>query len=239
MRDFLKFLHTIEWPVQLIGWGTFAVWVFKALVLDQYPGHWPLYDFGRVMEGIFSALISGYVFYILFALWPEYKAKSSMQEYFAGIFSRVIGDCIGVLAEVNHTVGTDMKFSSASEDEVKTAFNLVLITSRPRFVVPVEGKIEQGSWLQFVEYRGRRSKASIASLFTHGRFIEPRILALLASIDDAPFYGAMAGASSMPMGNTDLGVWGPLFFKYLKDCRALAIWYDEQHFPGRGRIQDL
>ena len=98
----LPFVRSIPAEAQWIVGLTLLAWTFKAVVLDAIPEFCPRASaLGGVVDGLFSAIIAGYVFYVLFALWPEYNGRKLLARFVSTKVRGIVGDCCGIMDEIN------------------------------------------------------------------------------------------------------------------------------------------
>ena len=87
------------------------------------------------------------------------------------------------------------------------------------------------TWHEFFLFRYSRTVTAINELFQQDRYLDPELASLLTDIRYVPFYKMAALGGSQP-SNPNLGAWAPSFYRYLKDCRRLVRWHDDNRIEG-------
>lgn len=228
--DFWRFLRSTPLAANLLALFTLALWVTKALYLDFLPaGFSGAYELGRVAEGILSAVIAGWVFYLFFALLPEARQKDHLRPFVLRSLASLAGDAKSVLAEIQTATGDALKFSGVTGDELTRAFTKVPFCSRTRMLVDLSGT--QATWLQFFHMRRERSRKRIRQIKEQSRYVEPEVIAIILRLEQNPFFLMVEAMELYPVRNNDLSALAPSFEKYLLDCRALINWHDRHIVP--------
>jgi len=80
---------------------TLVAWIVKATSLDFMPAPtFVLIGLGHVVDGVLSAIIAGYVFFILFAVYPEYRQRRVIARFLYGRVGAITGNCKGVIDKI-------------------------------------------------------------------------------------------------------------------------------------------
>jgi hypothetical protein len=220
------FFANIPTSANVIGLGSVAIWTVKATIFDHIAAPWDvLFDLGRVFEGVLSAIFAGYVFYILFALWPEYRDKRTIAPHVLHCVGRIVGDCNAVVSEVGHASGMPLALASSTASDIEAACNATPMLPGPRMVVGSSGI--PATWVQyFGDYRSRASVASRA-LYDHSRYLSSELVSLISEINDCIFFNFVDAVRNTPVGNQTLAVFGSPMADYAEACMRLARWHDE------------
>ena len=74
--DFSRFLKSTPGPANVFAIATIAIWTAKVVYFDFVPELFPrAYEVGKIFEGVLSAIVAGWVFYLFFALLPEDRER--------------------------------------------------------------------------------------------------------------------------------------------------------------------
>jgi hypothetical protein len=195
------------------------------MYLDNIPGFFhAAYDLGRVVEGVLSAIIAGWVFYLFFALLPEAYHKSHITPFVLRNITMIVGDANSILKEVAKASGENLSFSRVSERRLTRAFGKVAFSSRTTVLVDLSGR--DATWLEFFHMRREHTRERIAEIKELSRFVEPEITALILSIGHNGFFTMAEMTERYSAARMDLGDFVDEFQKYLADARDLAAWHD-------------
>lgn len=237
------FLSSTPALANWIGLFTTVVWVIKAVWFDHvhelFPG---ANDVGRVFEGFLSAVLAGYVFYILFALLPEHQARGRLAPFIRSKTSRIVGDCMQVLHETNRNSGAELTLASATMEGVLKSFSDVDTTKRPNMVGVQGGSYVPVTWIRYLSNQQDRTQSTIRNLFEQSRYVEAELVSILAEIDNSSYINAVKMAAlterqtGQPVNNKNLSAWAQPFAEYVKMCRDLAEWHDAHRSPGTPRL---
>ena len=231
MRNFMRSLRTAPTFAHVVVGATLAVWIMKATWLDFIPAAHPaLFGLGHVVDGLLSAIVAGYVFFVLFAIYPDYRQRRAIAPFLFGRMKHIVGDCLGVIEKIETGSGLGIPFKTAGAKDVDRAFAATLTIKPPAQFV--DGSGSPVTWPAFFTYRYGRTLNAIDELFQQGPYLDGEVKLLLTCIRDAPFYKMSQAAGPGPIKNSDLSAWGPSFYKYLKDCRQLARWHDAHRLSG-------
>ncbi len=226
----IPFIKSIPAGAQWIAGVTLLIWIFKAVVLDTIPEIFPRASaLGGVVDGLFSAIIAGYIFYILFALWPDYKEKQLLANFISTKVRGIVGDCLGILNELNRHSHGPIDIYQSDVNFISSA--LVSVKGLPNTVPQSNPSTFWNHWLELFIYRQQRSRSSISDLFQQGRYLDPNLVSILASINDSAFFNAVLLVATIPKENTNLDFWASSFSRYLASCRRLAEWHDAHRPP--------
>ncbi|MCJ2124780.1 hypothetical protein [Methylobacterium sp. J-077] len=221
-----------------IGLTTTLVWVLKAVWFDHVPELFPgAYDLGRVFEGLLSALLAGYVFYILFALYPEYQSRRRLYPFVFGKIRGLVGDCMHIFLETNNASKRNLILSNATSEDILSSFTAVDTSISPRMGHWHNGAFVPVKWWHYFRNQQLRSQETIKSLFDQGHFLDSELVALLTDIDTCSFLmqvkltAEIVVTAGQAVDNPNLSVWAPEFAKYAALCRRLAEWHDNHRGP--------
>jgi len=230
VSDFWRFLRSTPLAANLLALITLLLWVLKALIFDHLPAAFPgASELGKVVEGILSAVIAGWIFYLFFALLPEARQKEHLRPFVLRSVASLAGDAKSILVEIEAAAGNKVLFSGSTEAELTAAFTNVSFSSRTRILTNLNGT--RATWLQFFHMNRERSRQRIAQIKEQSRFVEPEVIAMLLRLEQNPFFLMAEAMERYPFINKDLGVLASSFHKYLGDCRILIDWHDKHIVP--------
>lgn len=239
LRLFLRSLRTAPAFAHIIAVGALAVWVVKATWLDFIPNDsHAMVGVGHVVDGTLSAVIAGYVFFAIFAVYPDYRQRLALAPILYERIRRVVGDCLGIIEKIEKASSTKLPLLSTTEAVVTAAFAATKTAMPPPAITAANGA--PLTWPQFFAYRHGRTVAAVDELLQQGRFLDAELITILVRIRSAPFYVMSdAAAISEPMSNADLSAWGPSFWKLIVQSRELVDWHDAHLMPGVGPFKPL
>ncbi|MFL6759457.1 hypothetical protein [Sphingomonas sp.] len=198
----------------------------KALWLDELPAAFAkAHQLGNVVEITLSQVVASYVFYLFFVHWQETSDKRIVAPYVVKHATRVYGDCIAQLAEINRVSGHQLDFDNASEAEVKAAFAAVSMSSPPNMVI--DHKLTRATWFQYFWNQQTRTNESINRLMQMGRLISADLAKRLVDVNDCSFFNSMPFLLTVEkFRNPTLESWAGIFFEYLEACRRVKEWVE-------------
>lgn len=227
MKHFVAFVRSTPTSAHISAICVTLLWMLKALWLDHVsaPFGW-FFDLSRIVEGFLAAYIAGYVFYVFFALMPDYVSRVRLGSTLFSKIARICGDCSAVLLEIQKASGHDLAFDNVSELEIESAF-LATSTSYHPALVP---NGNQASIFDLFADRQSRSLESINQLFEQSRFLDADLIRILDQIRGNTFF-AMTRPTGYMINNSDLGAWAGAFSRYLESCRQLRDWHNHHRVP--------
>ena len=225
LAELLGFLRSTPPAANLFALSTLALWILKALFLDFVPGFFPgAYELGKVVEGVLSAIIAGWVFYLFFALLPEARRRSHIAPFVLQSVSMIVSDANSVLQEVAKATGRLLSFSQVSERKLTSAFANASFRSRTTMLMDLSGR--DATWLEFFEILRQRTKERIAEVKEQSQYVEPELSAIILRINQNNFFMMAERMERFAVENNDLSGFAAAFHKYLSECRELAKWHD-------------
>lgn len=230
MGDFRRFLVSTPASANLLGFGTLVAWVVKAGWLDTIATDYTwMPGLARVVDGILSGILAGYIFYLFFALYPEHRTRRALMPFILKKTSRVVGDCAAISAEVEKASGHGIPFWGSDRKMVEQAFKNTPMNNKPNIIGTNNQPL---SWMEFFMFRQQRTRQVVDDLFQVAGYVPSDLMFLIAEIRDNPFFGMVQQGAGQSLRNTDLDAWGPSFARYREQCRALARWHDRHLAPG-------
>jgi hypothetical protein len=229
MRSSWAFIKSIPAVANVLAVATMAVWIVKVIWLDGLPGAFPsAHDLGGIVDELLSAMMAGYIFYIVFALLPEHRERTAIAPYLQVHIARVAGDCLGILHEINAATGSSLSLIELDRTNVEAAFAQIGTQSHPNMVGPTGAPV---TWFQYFAHQRARTQTELARLDRQARFFGSTLAHLLAEIDANHFFFTCESMGNLPVRNANLGVLGKSFFDYATICRAVATYHDKQFVP--------
>jgi hypothetical protein len=225
LSELWRFLRSTPRAANLFALATLALWLFKSLYLDFIPGFFPAaHDLGRIVEGILSAIIAGWVFYLFFALLPEARQKSHVAPFVLRSIATIVGDTNSILQEIARASGETLSFSRVSEQRLTRAFAQISFDGSTTLLVDLSGR--HATWPEFFRMRRERTKERISEIKELSRYVEPEVTAMILSIGHNGFFTMAETAERFAVTKRTLSSFAPEFFKYLLESRELAAWHD-------------
>jgi hypothetical protein len=230
LSELLAFLRSTPRAANIFAIATLAAWIFKAVYLDFLPGLFPgAYELGRVLEGVLSSVIAGWVFYLFFALLPEAQQKRHIAPFVLRCIATIVGETNSILQEIAKASGEHLSFSRVSERRIARAFEKVSFGSYTTMLMDLSGR--HATWIEFFHMRRERTRERIAEVKEVSRYVEPELTALILSIGHNGFFTMAETSERYAVRNKDLSGFADEFYKYLLECRELAQWHDNNLAP--------
>lgn len=235
LSEIWRFLRSTPPAANLFALATLAVWLFKDLYLDSIPGFFrDAYDLGRVVDGILSSIIAGWVFYLFFALLPEARQKSHLAPFVLRNIATIVGDANSILQEVARASGEMLPFSQVGERRLARALAQISFDGETTLLVDLSGR--HASWPEFFRMRRDRTRERISEIKELSRYVEPRVTAMILSIGHNGFFTMAETAERFSVTKRTLSSFAPEFYKYLLEIRELAAWHDANLAGSRAPI---
>lgn len=236
MRSALLFLRMIPAVANWLVGSALIIWVTKALWLDSLPeGFSGAYSLGTIVTELLSAVVAGYIGYLAFVLFPQFREEQAAAPYLQVHIGRVVGDCSAIAMEINHFAGTALTIGDITEETARAAFKKVLTTSHPRMVTYPN---KPTSWFSYFEHQRNRTRSSLELLERQVKFFGADLAILLAKIDTNDFFTSFDLLGSIPVSNSTLEVWAEPFVEYALLCRQLIDFHDRQFVPPAIALHD-
>ena len=235
LSELWRFMRTTPSAANLFALASVALWLFKALYLDSIPGFFRhAYDLGRVAEGVLSAIIAGWVFYLFFALLPEARQKSHLAPFVLHSIATIVGDTNSILQEIARASGETLSFSRVSDQRLARAFAQISFDGSTTVLVDLSGR--HATWPEFFRMRRERTRERISEIKELSRYVEPEVTAMILSIGHNGFFTMAETAERFSVTKRTLSSFAPEFYKYLLEVRELAAWHDANLAGSRAPI---
>jgi hypothetical protein len=222
--DFRRFLRSTPGPANIFAIAALLLWIVKSDYFDDIPEIFPkAYEMGKIFEGVLSAILAGWVFFLFFALLPEYRERRAIAPHVLRKVTSVVADCKAVLREVGKVAKCDLHFALCTYEQLETALAGISIDSSTLLMSESGARL---GWLDFFASRRHRSIAAIEDTMRLSRYIDPRLVSLILETGDNTFFGLARSLESLPHKNMDMAIFAQPLFDYLGLCRKLAAWHD-------------
>lgn len=224
IEDFRRFLRSTPGPANIFAIAALVLWIVKSDYFDNIPEIFPkAYETGKIFEGVLSAIIAGYIFYLFFALLPEYRGRRAVAPHVLRKVTSVAADCKAVLREISKVAKRDLHFALCTYEELEAALTDISIDSKTLLMSETGARL---GWLEFLAGRRQRTLSAIEDTMRLSRYIDPRLVSLILETGDNTFFGLARSLESLPHKNMDMGIFAQPLFDYLGLCRKLAAWHD-------------
>jgi hypothetical protein len=234
LAEFWRFLRSTPPAANIFAVGTMLFWAVKAVYLDHLPPAFPgAFELGRVVEGVLAAIIAGWVFYMFFALLPEFREKNTIYPFILSKVARVAGDCESLLREFEKASGEQLSFARSNEDDLAAAFLKIPSNSSTSLILRSE---RFATWLELFRYRRDRTRNTMRDILNHGHYLEAGLAVLLLKVNENAFFSVAESMDQHRVVCPHLSTFTSLFFHYMVDCRALAKWHDTHCRPPQSPI---
>ena len=234
IAEFWRFLRSTPLAANIAALCVLLTWTIKAVYLDGLPPAFPkAFELGRVVEGVFAAIIAGWVFYLFFALLPEFREKNTIYPFILSKVARIAGDCESLLREFEKASGDKLSFVHSTEDDLSAAFLKIPSNSSTSLVLRSE---RFATWLELFRYRRDRTRATMRDILNQGHYLEAGLAVLLLKVNDNAFFSVAESMDQHRVVCPHLSTFTSLFFHYMVDCRALAKWHDSRCRPPQSPI---
>lgn len=219
--QFVSLVRTASPTANVLAALALTLLLLKLVVLNRVPATVPVfYDLGMLVEAVLSSVVASYAFYLVVVHVKEVSDRSTVRPYILKHSQRVVAACRQQIMAVSTTSGVPLAFESVTREQLTEAFTkLAPYGEAPMIIFPNN----TANWLQYLEYFMRSTKQSIGRVLAQLPFLEARLVAQLASVDDCSHFEHLSlMGSSVPVRNADLSAWAPSFYKYVELCRALS-----------------
>ena len=187
-----------HWSVAFV----LLAWIIKAVWLDDIPAPFSaMVGLAKVSEGILSAYVAGYVFFVVFALLPEYRHRVELGDFLFTKVRHIIGDCSAVMMEIEKASGHGAPFATVTQNQIEAAFRATPAAYQP--AMTWNGR--QASIFNLLEDRQRRSLEAIQELFEQGRYLDPALVSLLQRVRGHRIESSLNCARAERMTNNYVG----------------------------------
>jgi len=229
-REFAKFLRTSAPAANAFAVLTLVVWIVKAVWLDDLPPLFPkAFELGKVFEGILSAIIAGWIFYLFFALFPAFRERSVISPYIQVRVSGIVGDCKALLGELETSTNSKLPFETVSKGDIDAALKKINLHSTVSIIL--SNTMKQANWLEFFRIRRERTREKSREIMVQSRFLEPSLIILLMNVHDSVFFLVTESIQMLPLNNSDFSFLTQNLYRYVIDCQKLAAWHDHNLVP--------
>src|SRR5438094_2686960 len=224
LAEFWRFLRSTPRAANIFAVGTLLFWAVKAVYLDSLPAAFPhAFELGKVVEGVLAAIIAGWVFYMFFALLPEFRQKNTIYPFILSKVAKIAGDCESLLREIERASGEKLSFARSTEEDLADAFLKIPANSQTTLVLRSE---RFATWLELFRYRRDRTRATMRDILNHGHYLDADLAVLLLKVNDNAFFSVAESMDQHRVASPHLGTFTSLFYHYMLDCRAVAKWHD-------------
>lgn len=232
--EFWRFLRSTPPAANIFAVATLLFWGVKAVYLDSLPPAFPgAFELGRVVEGVLAAIIAGWVFYMFFALLPEFRQKNTIYPFILSKVAKIAGDCESLVREIERASGEKLSFARSTEDDLAGAFIKIPSNSATTLVLRSE---RFATWLELFRYRRDRTRSTMRDILNQGHYLDAGLAVLLLKVNDNPFFNVAESMDQHRVTSPHLSTFTSLFYHYMLDCRALAKWHDTHCRPPQNPI---
>jgi hypothetical protein len=234
LAEFWRFLRSTPLAANIFAIGTLLFWAVKASYLDHLPPAFPhAFELGKVVEGVLAAIIAGWVFYMFFALLPEFRQKNTIYPFILSKVAKIAGDCESLVREIERASGMKLSFARSTEEDLAAAFLKIPANSSTTLVLRSE---RFATWLELFRYRRDRTRTTMQDILNQGHYLDAGLAVLLLKVNDNAFFSVAESMDQHRVASPHLSTFTSLFYHYMADCRALARWHDRYCRPPQNPI---
>ena len=182
-------------------------------------------EFGEVYFNICLSIISSYVFYFIVVHIKSQQDKENIGVFVSGKVRNVIGDYKSQIRELKKAANNTNEEEFLEKSDIESIF--LLINPQGQAPLLLGGLGNYANWLQYVDYHKSRTQGFIQKVFIKMLFLESKLVALLAKIDDCTHFMVLGHTANRPFNNTDMSAWAGGFYDYSLLCKELENYHEK------------
>lgn len=225
-----RFIKTVPVEANVLAAAAAIALLVKIFVCNKLPEAFEgAYELGIVIEGLLASIIASYIFYLFVVHLKTRSDQAVLYPYLSKHSNRIVGECVGQLAEISKTSGVTLNLPQLSEESVRLALGKIPPYSQAPLIIDQAGTY--ANWFQYFVFHNNRTKDSIRKLFDQLPFLEATHIRLISAIDDCPHFYGLDAVRGFKVRNPDLSTWASAFYGYCALCRELQSY--NQHMVSR------
>lgn len=218
-----KLIRTASPEANLLALLSISILSFKIFVLNSFPQmFFGAHQFGVIVEAILASVVASYIFYMIVVHIKEQKEKSTVNPYISKHTNRIVDDSSAQLRQISKISGISLDFDSLDKGLLLTALSKIPpYSDAPLTLAPTN---KSGNWLQYLNHYINHSRISIKRILDQLLFLDAKLVALIAAIDDCSLYSHIDFAQKIKLENEDLAIYCDSFYEYFALCKSLKIY---------------
>lgn len=215
-----RFIKTVPVEANILALLAAAALLAKIFLFNKLPEAFEgAYDLGIVVEGLLASIIASYIFYLFVVHLKARSDKTVLYPYVSKHSMRIVGECVGQLAELSKASGVVLELTELNDESTKLALSKIQPYSQAPLIIDHAGTY--ANWFQYFVFHNNRTKESIRKLFDQLPFLEATHVSLISAIDDCPHFYSLDAVLGVQVSNPDLSTWASTFYAYCVHCREL------------------
>jgi hypothetical protein len=194
MRILLTSIRTCPLAVTAVSFGSLVLLLIKTVWLNQLPAFFALApSFGILVEGLLSATIAAYIFFVLSVQLPQVLERRHLSAFISKRAEAVANGVMGFLQMISGSLGAGMVDQPTVDyDTVIKLFS----QASPSADSPMhkQWNTPHLSWLGAMVYSDELRMNDNDRLLQLGRFLDSELIKLLYDIDDSRHSAGMQSA---------------------------------------------
>lgn len=184
------------------------------------------HDLGEVVYRICLSIISSYIFYFIVIHLKAQSDKKNINAYVARKVLRIYGECSAQLNDLAKT--SDMLGEHLWKDleAIKPIFRVLNPNGRAPLIVSYP-PVKYATWLQYFDSHRRDTTEIIEKIFRKMPFLDSKLVALLAKLEDCRHFTMIKSSVAYPAANETLDVWADPFIGYVDICKELNAYFEQ------------
>ena len=223
---FLKYIASVRPAINAIFLGAVVSIIVMEGWLNSIPEvvSWGS-KFGEVYFKICLSIISSYVFYFIVVHIKTVQDKENIGQFVSGKVRNVIGNYKSQIGELKKAANNSSKEVFLEKKDIEAIF----LSINPQGQAPllIGGPGNYAKWLQYMDYHKSRTQGSIQKVFVKIPFLDSKLVALLAKIDDCTHFMVIDHSANRRVSNTDMSAWASSFYDYGLLCKELENYYEK------------
>ncbi len=189
-------------------------------------------EFGRVYYKICLSIISSYVFYFLVVHIKSEQDKENIGVFVSGKIKNIISIYKSQICALKKATSNTSEEVYLEKNEIESIFTSINPNSEAPLLMIGLGNY--ANWLQYLDYHKSRTQSHIQKVFLKMPFLESKLVALLAELDDCSHFIALGHTINMQLNNPDMSSWAGGFYDYSLLCKKLDGYHEKylaHHLP--------
>ena len=228
MKIFLASIRTCPTVVSAVSLGSLVLLLIKTIWLNQISASFALApSLGLLVEGILSATVAAYIFFILSVQFPQVLERKKLGAFIVARADSVANGVMGFLQMVAGSTGGGLLDQQKVDiEKVNELFSRV----SPDADAPMarDWRSPALSWLAAMARHDELRIEQNDRLLQFGRFLDSELIALLYEIENSRHAHGMRSARELQltiggrMKNKDLLAWAENYYECYQIARRLT-----------------
>ncbi len=206
-----------------------AIAVTSIAVMDIYLFHRPEIvpwgaEFGRIYYTLCISMMASYVFYFIVVHLKEQADKENINAFVKNKVLGIINEHKSLINELKKAANCHSEETYLHKGQVEEVFRAINPKGKAPLLLGQSG--QHANWMFYLKYHNERVQKSIQKIFVKMTFLDSRLVAILADIDDCHHFNAIEAMAGMQFSNNDLHAWANMFYQYSLLINQLEDYYN-------------